>query len=156
VACSAALPDEGRWVLCLIALARQRAQEAARHALALPLVAVMEALPPKQDVALPQGEGAGGTIAVEPLRGEGGTNGQRDTGGVRPAAHSAQGSMRCEHLTSPLREGGENGGTMVILHPGSVLRGVNNLREALASIFSLASFPAMSGAPAYKPWEERL
>jgi hypothetical protein len=31
-ACSAASPDEGRWVPRLIALARQHAEEAARHA----------------------------------------------------------------------------------------------------------------------------
>jgi hypothetical protein len=41
-------------------------------------------------------------------------------------------------------------------HPDQVPRGVNNLGEALAAICSLASFPSMLGAPAYKPWEAHL
>jgi hypothetical protein len=40
--------------------------------------------------------------------------------------------------------------------PGLAPQGVNNLREALAAICSLASFPPMPGAPAYKLWEARL
>jgi hypothetical protein len=65
---------------------------------------------------------------------------------MRPAAHPAQGSVRCEGLHRPV-EGrrGANAGTVVIPHPDSVLQGVNNLGKALAAIFSLASFPPMQG-----------
>jgi hypothetical protein len=59
VACPATSPDKGRWVPHPVALARQRAQEAGRHAPASPLVAIVETPPPKPDGALPRGEGVG-------------------------------------------------------------------------------------------------
>jgi hypothetical protein len=46
------------------------------------LVAGAEVPSPELDVALPQGKGAGGTTAADPLRGEGGTAGSRDAGGA--------------------------------------------------------------------------
>jgi hypothetical protein len=88
---------------------------AVRHAPALPLVAGAEASSPEPDVALPQGKGTGGTTAAEPLRGEGGTTGDGDAGGM------------CVPLLTPLNalcivspcvgslrvEEGANGGVMV-------------------------------------------
>jgi hypothetical protein len=68
----AASPDEGRWVPCPVALARQRAQEAVRHASALPSVGVAEAPFPKPDAASPQCKVGENSTVAEPLRGEGG------------------------------------------------------------------------------------
>jgi hypothetical protein len=46
--------------------------------------------------------------------------------------------------------------TVATRRPDLAPQGVNNLREALAPICSLASFPPMLGAPAYKLWEAHL
>jgi hypothetical protein len=82
-ACPAASPDEGRWVPQPVALARQRAQEAVRHASALPSMAVAEALSPKPSAASPQRKGGEDSATAKPLRGEGGTTGREDAGGAR-------------------------------------------------------------------------
>jgi hypothetical protein len=95
---------------------------------------------------------------VEPLEGEGGTTGHGDVGGLcvpPPTQLKAPCAMRtC--TCSIMVEGGANGGTAVTRHRGLVSHGVNNLGEDLAAICSLASFPLMLGAPAYKLWEARL
>jgi hypothetical protein len=83
VACPATLLDEGRWVPCPIALARQRAQEAVRHASASPSAGVVEASSPKLDAASPQRKGCEDPAVAEPLRGEGGATGHEDAGGAR-------------------------------------------------------------------------
>jgi hypothetical protein len=81
-ACPAALPDKGRWVPRPVTLARKRAQEATRHAPTCPLVSSAEASSPEPDVAFPQGKGARGTTAVEPLGSEGGATGDGEAGGA--------------------------------------------------------------------------
>jgi hypothetical protein len=156
VSCQAASPDKERWVPRPIALASQHAQEVERHA--PPLVAGVEALPPEPDAARPQGGGTEGTTAMEPLGGVGGTACEEDVGEVRVPLLTRP-SVLC--VVSPcvgsLRvEGGANGRATMPCRLDQVPRGVNNLGEALAAICSLASFPPMPGAPAYKPWEACL
>jgi hypothetical protein len=58
-----------------VALARQRAQEAVRHAPALPSVGIIEAPTPKVDTASPQRKGGEDSTAAEPLKGNGGASG---------------------------------------------------------------------------------
>jgi hypothetical protein len=129
-----------------------------RHALALPLVASAEASSPEPDVALPQGKGTGGTTAAEPLRGEGGATGDGDAGGMCvPLLTPLNALCTVSPCVGSLRvEEGANGRVTVPCYPDQVPRGVNNLREVLPAICYLASFPPMSGAQAYKPWEARL
>jgi hypothetical protein len=141
-----------------IALARQRAQEAVRHAPASPPVVVTEAPPPKPNDAQPQCKGGEDLTATAPLMGEGGTAGRGDSGGERaPPPTQLKALCVASPCTGSTRvEGGANGGTAVTRHSGLVPQGVSNLGEALAAISSLASFPPMPGAPAYKPWEACL
>jgi hypothetical protein len=137
------------WREMNVALARQRAQEAARHAPASPLVAGVEASSPELDVALPQGKRVGGTTTSQ-RRGRHCWQ-QGRWGSVRPTAHRAQGFMRCEplHWLTKGRRWSKR-------WSDGFPQGVNNLGEALAAICSLASFPPMPGAPTYKPWKTRL
>jgi hypothetical protein len=142
----------------LVAFARQHAQEAVRHAPAFPSVTVAEAPPPKPGVALPQRKGGEDSAVAEPLKGEGGTAGCWDAGGVRPPS-PIQLKALCDvsACTGSIRgEGGENGGAVVTYHPSLAPQGVSNLGEALAAICSITSFRSMPGAPAYKLWEAHL
>jgi hypothetical protein len=156
--CPAASPDEGRWVPRPVASVRQRAQEVVRHASTLPSVGVAEAPSPKPDAASPQQKGGEDSATVWPLRGEGGTAGHEDAGGacaLPPTQLKALCAMSAG-AGSTREEGGANGGTVATHRPGLAPQGVNNLGEALAAICSLASFPPIPGAPAYKLWEAHL
>jgi hypothetical protein len=79
---SAASPDEERWAPCPIALARQHAQEAVRHASAPPSAGVAEAPSLKPNAASPQCKGGEDSAAAEPLGGEGGAAGREDARGA--------------------------------------------------------------------------
>jgi hypothetical protein len=121
-------------------------------------MAVAEAPPPKPDAALPSCKGGKDSTAAEPLKGEGGTAGHGDARGVGilPPTH-LKALCAMSTCTDSIRvDGGANGGTAVACHLGLAPQGVNNLGEARAIICSLASFPPMSGALAYKLWEARL
>jgi hypothetical protein len=135
-ACPAASPDKGRWVPRPVALARKRAQEAARHAPTRPLVSSAEASSPEPDVALPQGKGARGTTAVEPLGSEGGATGDGEAGGacVPPLAQFSAPCAVSPCIGSPGVEGGANSGVTALRHPDLVPWGINNLGEALPAI----------------------
>jgi hypothetical protein len=129
-----------------------------RHASTSPSVGVAEAPSPKPDAASSQHKGGEDSTAVWPLRGEGGTAGHEDAGGVcalPPTQLKALCAMSAG-AGSTREEGGANGGTVVTHRPGLAPQGVKNLGEALATICSLASFPPIPGAPAYKLWEARL
>jgi hypothetical protein len=146
-ACPAALPDEGRWMPWPVALARQWAQETVRHAPASPSVGVAEAPTPKLDAVSPQRNGGEDSAVAEPLKGKGGAVGREDAGGAR-ALPLIQLRAPCAVGTSvgPTREkGGASGRTMATHRPYLAPQGVYNLGEALAAIFSLASFPPMLG-----------
>jgi hypothetical protein len=97
-----------------VALARQRAQEAVRHAPALPSVGIVEAPTPKVDTASPQRKGGEDSTAAEPLKDKGGAAGHEDAGGAR-ALPLIQLRALCTVGTgvSPTREkGGASGGTV--------------------------------------------
>jgi hypothetical protein len=148
----AALLDEEWWVPRPVALARQKAQEAVRHAPASPSVGIIGAPTPKPDTVSLQRKGGEDFAAAEPLKGKGGAADHEDAGGAR-ALPLIQLRAPCAVGTSvgPTRErGGAGGGTMATHRPDLAPQGVNNLGEALAAICSLASFPPMPGAPAYK------
>jgi hypothetical protein len=81
--CPAASPHEGRWVPRPVGLARQRAEEAVRHASASPSAGVVEASSPKPDTASPQRKGGKDSASAGPLRGEGGAASREDAGGAR-------------------------------------------------------------------------
>jgi hypothetical protein len=145
-ACPAASPDEGRWVPRPVALTRQRAQEAVRHASALPYA------------ALPQCKGGEDSAAAEPLRGEGGAAGHEDAEGAHasPPIYLKAPCAVCIGVDSTREKGGASGRTVATRCPDLAPQGVNNLGEALAAICNLAYFPLMPGAPAYKLWEAHL
>jgi hypothetical protein len=153
-ACQATSPDEERWVLHPVTLARQRTQETARHASALPLVAGTEAPPPEPNTAQFQGRGMEGTTTVESLGGVGGAASKEDAGGacILPLTWSSAPCAPSPWFGSQRMEGGADGGATVPHCLDQVPRGVNNLGEALAAICSLASFPPLPGALAYRPW----
>jgi hypothetical protein len=140
---------------CIGKAARSRGSEAFP---APPLVAGVEAPPLEPGAVRPQGGGTGGATAVEPLRGMGGAAGRKDAGEacvpsltrhrVLCAANPYLGSLRVE--------GGANSRVTVPRRLDQVTQDVNKLREALAAICSLASFPPIPGVPTYKPWEACL
>jgi hypothetical protein len=113
---------------------------------------------PKPDAALPQCKSGEDLTAAEPLDGEGGTTGCGDAGGACGPPPTQLKAPCAVSLRTGLEwvEGGANRGSAVTRHSVLAPQGVNNLGEALAAICSLASFPPMSGAPAYKPWEAHL
>jgi hypothetical protein len=123
-----------------------------RHASALPPVAVAEAPPPKPGAAVPQCKGGKDLTAAGPLEGEGGTTGREDArGACVPPPTQLKAPCTVSPSTGSTRvEGGANGGTAVTRHSGLVPQGVSTLGEAMAAICSLACFPPMPGAPAYK------
>jgi hypothetical protein len=122
-----------------------------RHVSASPFVAIVEVPCPKPDAASPQRKGGADSTTVEPLRGEGGTTGREDAGGAL-ASPPTQLKALCTvsaGVGSIMEEGGANGRTVLTRRTGLAPQGVNNLREALAAICSLAYFPMMPGAPVY-------
>jgi hypothetical protein len=79
----------------------------------------VEASPPEPDVASPQGEGAGGTTAAEPLEGEGGATSNGDTGGacVPPLTRLSALCAVSPCVGSPGLEGGASDRVAVPCHP---------------------------------------
>jgi hypothetical protein len=86
---------------------------------ALPLVAIMEAPPPKPDGAMSQGKGVWGTTATEPLRCVGGIAGHGDAGGARtsPLTQLKDPCHVSTGIGSQGVEGGAQGGVMAPRHP---------------------------------------
>jgi hypothetical protein len=119
-ACPASLPDEGRWVPRSVALAWQRAQEAVRHASALPSVGIIEAPTPKVDAASPQRKGGEDSTAAEPLKGKGGGAGCEDARGARaPPLIQLRAPCAVGTDVGSIREkGGASGRTVATHRPG--------------------------------------
>jgi hypothetical protein len=159
-ACPAALPDEGRWVPRPVALARQQAQEAVRHAPTSPSVGVTWAPTPKLDTISPQRKGGEDSTAPEPLKDKGGAAGREDAGGARalPVCHSSSSGLRALWAPASARQGKREGLVAEPWHrsPGPSSLGCEQRWGRLGRHLSLASFPPMSGAPAYKLWETHL
>jgi hypothetical protein len=119
-----------------VALARQQAQEAVRHASALPSVGIAEAPTPKLDAASPQRKGGEDSAVAKPLKGKGGAASREDARGARasPLIQLRASCIVGTGVGSTREKGGASGGTMATHRPGLAPQGVNNLGEALAAI----------------------